>query len=119
MFLNREQELKTLGALFDLKKASLAVCKGRRRIGKSRLIEEFGKKATKFISIQGLAPRPGITKKHQLEAFGIQLSKDTALPQIFPETWSQAFSLLNSVIGKSKTVVLLDEISWMSSIVVL
>jgi uncharacterized protein len=115
MFLNREQELKTLGALFDLKKASLAVCKGRRRIGKSRLIEEFGKKATKFISIQGLAPRPGITKKHQLEAFGTQLSKDTALPLIFPETWSQAFSLLNSVIGKSKTVVLLDEISWMSS----
>ncbi len=114
MFLNREQELKTLEALFDLKKASLAVCKGRRRIGKSRLIEEFGKKATKFISIQGLAPRRGSTKKDQLGAFGAQLAKNTTLPPIVPESWSQAFSLLNSVIGKSKTVVLLDEISWMS-----
>ena len=99
MFLNRDQELKTLGALFDLKKASLAVCMGRRRIGKSRLIEEFGKKATKFISIQGLAPRPGITKKNHLAAFGTQLAKNTALPPIVPASWPQAFSLLNSVIG--------------------
>ncbi len=76
------------------------MCKGRRRIGKSRLIEEFGKKATKFVSIQGLAPRTGITKKDQLGAFGTQLAKNTALPPVVPENWSQAFSLLNSVIGK-------------------
>jgi AAA+ ATPase superfamily predicted ATPase len=114
VFLNRNQELKILESLFELKKASLAVCKGRRRIGKSRLIEEFGKKASKIISIQGLAPREGITKKDQLAAFGEQLSQTTSLPPLAPESWSQAFSLLNSVIGKSKTVVLLDEISWMS-----
>ena len=115
MFLNRERELVMFRALFDLKKASIAVCKGRRRIGKSRLIEEFGKGATRFIPIQGLAPRPGITKKDQLKAFGMQLAKATPLPTVVPEDWSQAFGFLNSVIGKSKTVVLLDEISWMSS----
>ena len=115
MFINRVQELKKLNSLLDLKKSSIAVCKGRRRIGKSRLIEEFGKKASIFISIQGLAPRKGITKNEQLAAFGEQLAKTTSLPYIIPESWSQAFSLLNSVIGKSKTIVLLDEISWMSA----
>jgi Predicted ATPase (AAA+ superfamily) len=45
MFINRENELKKLNSLFALKKASIVVCKGRRRIGKSRLIEEFGKSA--------------------------------------------------------------------------
>ncbi len=115
VFINRKQELKNLVSLFDLKKASLVVCKGRRRIGKSRLIEEFGKKASKVISIQGLAPRKGITRKDQLAAFGEQLAKNTSLPSIVPESWSQAFGLLNAGIGKSKTVVLLDEISWMSA----
>jgi len=115
MFLNRYDEINSLKSLLDLDKASIAVCKGRRRIGKSRLIEEFGKHGTNFIDIQGLAPRKGTKNKDQLAAFGSQLSKNTSLPALVPDSWTQAFSLLNSVIGKSKTVVLLDEISWMAS----
>jgi AAA+ ATPase superfamily predicted ATPase len=114
MFMNRFSEIKSLKSLFDLNKASIAVCKGRRRIGKSRLIEEFGGHVDTFINIQGLAPRKGITKKNQLAAFGEQLSKNTPLPTLTPVSWSQAFSLLNTVIGDSKTVVFLDEISWMA-----
>ncbi len=49
-----------------------------------------------------------------IRAFRVQLAKCTALPSVTPDGWQQAFSLLNSVIGKSKTIVLLDEISWMS-----
>ena len=114
MFLNRYDEIKSLKSLIDLDKASIAVCKGRRRIGKSRLIEEFSRHAAKFIDIQGLAPRKGTKKQDQLAAFGSQLSKNTSLPTLVPDSWAQAFSLLNSVIGRSKTVVLLDEISWMA-----
>ena len=114
MFLNRYSEINSLKSLLDLDKASITVCKGRRRIGKSRLIEEFGKHVANFIDIQGLAPRKGAQKKDQLVAFGTQLSKNTSLPDLVPDSWAQAFSFLNSVIGKSKTVVLLDEISWMA-----
>ena len=114
MFLNRYSEINSLKSLLDLDKASIAVCKGRRRIGKSRLIEEFGKHVANFIDIQGLAPRKGTKKKDQLAVFGTQLAKNTSLPDLVPDSWAQAFSLLNSVIGKSKTVVLLDEISWMA-----
>ncbi len=104
MFLNRYDEIKSLKSLLDLNKASIAVCKGRRRIGKSRLIEEFSRHAANFINIQGLAPRKGIKKQDQLATFGSQLSKNTSLPALVPDSWAQAFSLLNSVIGKSKTV---------------
>jgi hypothetical protein len=114
MFIGRENELRLLNGLFDLRKASIAVCAGRRRIGKSTLIQQFGKKAKTFLEFQGLPPREGITKKDQLNAFSEQLARQTSLPKLDLESWYQAFSLLNNVIKDEKTVILLDEISWMA-----
>lgn len=63
MFVGRENELQLLNGLFDLEKAAIAVCAGRRRIGKSTLFQQFGKNAKAFLEFQGLPPREGITKK--------------------------------------------------------
>ena len=43
IFLGRKQELARLLRLRRLKKAALVVIKGRRRVGKSTLVEEFAK----------------------------------------------------------------------------
>ena len=43
MFIGRKEELKTLKSLMDRRSAQFVTIKGRRRIGKSRLIEEFSK----------------------------------------------------------------------------
>jgi uncharacterized protein len=51
-FIGRKRELQLLEELFE-RIASLAVVKGRWRIGKTRLIEEFAKKH-KFIALSGL-----------------------------------------------------------------
>lgn len=115
MFIGRDRELKLLLDLFDLKKASLVVCKGRRRIGKSTLIQKFAEKNVTFFEFQGLPPREGITNADQLKAFSNQLAAQTSLPKLKLESWFQAFSLLNSVINGEKTVVFLDEISWMGA----
>ena len=115
MFIGRENELRLLKGLFDLKKGAIVVCAGRRRIGKSTLIQQFGKFAKTFLEFQGLPPREGITKKDQLKAFSEQLAKQTSLPKLSLESWYQAFSLLNTVIKNEKTVILLDEISWMAT----
>lgn len=40
-FIGREKELESLKGLILKKSASLVVIRGRRRIGKSRLAEEF------------------------------------------------------------------------------
>jgi AAA+ ATPase superfamily predicted ATPase len=40
-FVGRASELQKLKVLYDRKRPTLAVIKGRRRIGKSRLIAEF------------------------------------------------------------------------------
>jgi AAA+ ATPase superfamily predicted ATPase len=114
VFLDRERELLLLSNLLKKRSASLAICKGRRRIGKSTLIQRFGKQAKTFLEFQGLPPREGITNQDQLDAFAEQISAQTTLPGLSLSGWSQAFSLLATVIRNESTVVLLDEISWMS-----
>lgn len=113
MFVGREGQLDDLGRLMRKRTASLVTCRGRRRIGKSTLIREFGKRARRFLAFEGLPPRPRISNSEQLHAFSQQLSRQTRLPPIALQSWPQAFQLLGSIIQNEWTVVLLDEISWL------
>ena len=115
MFIGRENELELLQNLFHKRVSSMVVCRGRRRIGKSRLIQEFGKRATRYLEFQGLPPREGLSARDQLNGFARQLSQQTSLPVLHFDSWTQAFSILATQLGKEKTVLLLDEISWMAA----
>lgn len=114
LFVGRDSEIKELAGFLGAKKSSLIICRGRRRIGKSTLIQQLGAKANHFIEIQGLPPRENIALKDQLESFSQQFSKQTNFPALKLENWEQAFSLLNKAIRNTSTVVFLDEISWMA-----
>ena len=61
-FYGRIGELNSLIDLTNKKTASMVVITGRRRIGKSRLIEEFAKKVKKYhkVFISGLPPSKAI-----------------------------------------------------------
>ena len=56
MFVGRQHEMGLLREFRQRRTAGLVVCRGRRRIGKSTLIEEFGK-GKRFFEFYGLAPR--------------------------------------------------------------
>ena len=73
-FIGREVELEKLERLLRKKSASLVVIRGRRRIGKSRLAEEFGKNH-RFISLTGLPPRRDSTAHAQRDEFMRQLAR--------------------------------------------
>ena len=114
-FIGRKQQRLDFAELLTRKKASLVTCQGRRRIGKSRLIEHCAGSAEHYLSFSGLPPRDGITRENQLEAFADRLSKQTAAPRVVLDGWPTAFQLLASQLPvKGKVVVLLDEISWMA-----
>ena len=114
VFVGREAELKRLDELSKSDRACLAVIKGRRRIGKSRLAEEFGSGKI-FWSFNGLAPTKGVTAQDQRDAFAHQLMAlfGVSLP-IFTD-WSDIFAYLSKQLTKKTTVILFDEISWMGS----
>lgn len=115
MFIGREEELKLLDALWGRDSGVLVTCRGRRRIGKSTLIEEFAvRSAARFISIEGLAPHKRMTDAVQRKRFCEKVAEYAMRPTKESETWSLAFAQLDGLLsGGERTVVLLDEISWM------
>lgn len=116
MFYGREDILSDLNALWKKRAASLVTCRGRRRVGKSTLIEKFAERSgAKFIRIEGVRPRDKMTNADELAAFAEQLSAATGAEDSPPSNWLNAFLRLDGKIGDSeRTVVLLDEVSWMA-----
>lgn len=117
MFVGRKDQLAALSNLWNKRTASLVTCRGRRRIGKSTLIEEFARMtADHFINIVGMSPRKGMTDRRQRMNFCEELSDQTEGKVGSARNWTVAFKYLDERIPKEgRTVVLLDEISWMGS----
>jgi len=114
MFLGREKEL---GHLIHLKLdgySRFVAIKGRRRIGKSRLIEEFSKSFPKKFLFSGLVPTSGVTSQAQREEF-IQQMVRQGLPNIKGNDWSEIFFALSKEVKKGSVLIALDEIAWMGS----
>lgn len=111
-FIGRQNELKKLQDLFLIEKAKLVVIKGRRRVGKSRLIEEFAKNK-RFLSFSGLAPVPGLKAQDQRDEFASQLCAHFGIPNLNFKNWTNGFNLLSKQLGSEPTIILFDEISWM------
>lgn len=115
-FIGRERELDRLNGLLKRNLASFVVIKGRRRIGKSRLIEQFAKKApekVKFISFSGLAPSKNITAQVQRDEFARQLARAFQIPTPYSSDWGDLFWHLAYQTQQGRFIILIDEISWM------
>lgn len=113
-FVGRDNELRRLNDLSKSGRACLVVIKGRRRIGKSRLAEEFGKDKI-FLPFSGLAPVKGVTAQDQRDAFARQIATLFHLPPFTVADWSDAFAHLSRHLTRKPTLILFDEISWMGS----
>ncbi len=113
-FIGRKREMESLNLLLKKKSASLAVIRGRRRVGKSRLIQEFVKDKKSWI-FAGLPPIPGITKQRQIDAFSSQVSQNLKIPSMQAKDWNEYFAFLGNQAQGQKIVIIFDEISWMGS----
>ncbi len=113
-FIGRKNELSKLTNTFKKNSASLIVLKGRRRIGKSRLAEEFAKNH-KFYPFTGLPPTQETTAQSQRDAFLKQIQKNfTTFPKNNNDWWDLLWFVAENT-KNERVVILLDEISWMGS----
>lgn len=114
-FFGRRDEIDDFRPLFKKSTASLVTCQGRRRVGKSRFIEKCAEEADHFLRFSGLAPRPNLGKREQLDNFAEQLASQTPAPKVKLDGWAAAFQLLATQLpAQGSVVVLFDEISWMA-----
>jgi len=117
MFIGREDELAGLQELWKRPGARLVTCRGRRRIGKSTLFGEFARRCgATLIKLEGIAPQPQMRNADQIKFFVEQLALQTDAVEAVPDSWLKAFKMLAAAVpARRRTIVLLDEISWMGA----
>lgn len=115
-FIGRKKELENLKLLHSKQIPSLVVVKGRRRVGKSRLIQEFSSKNPhyKLWDFAGLAPNEGMSAQSQRDHFARQFALLLKIPPLTFQDWSDAFEHLSLHVNPGD-IIFFDEISWMST----
>ncbi|NGX51805.1 MAG: hypothetical protein KR126chlam5_00092 [Candidatus Anoxychlamydiales bacterium] len=113
-FIGRKRELESLHSVLKKQSSSLIVIRGRRRIGKSRLIAEFGLRM-RTVFFAGLPPSPETTDKSQREEFARQMQRELQIPLPRSDDWGDLFWILENSVKKDRVIIVFDEISWIGS----
>jgi uncharacterized protein len=116
MFIGRDDELSILSELYQKKRANLVVIYGRRRVGKSTLIEQFMKNRP-GLQFEGLEK---VKKAEQIKQFTHDLSlqlNDPVLASANFSEWLSVFDYLTRYFKqqKKKTILFLDEFQWLAN----
>ncbi|MGD9153068.1 MAG: ATP-binding protein [Gammaproteobacteria bacterium] len=114
-FIGRKNEIKRLVDLLQLDIAVFIVLKGRRRIGKSRLLEEYSNNFAKIFVFSGLPPEKNTTNETQLKEFLKQLTRQLPSKNFTMGDWGDLFWQLSKYTKEGKVLIVLDEINWMGS----
>ncbi len=105
MFINRLNELESLNLEYQKKRSSFSVIYGRRRVGKTALIEEFIKNKP---HIYFYATEVNINL--QLEFFSKEITRFFSLPKEFKfESFDSAFEYISKQNLDRKMVIVIDE----------
>lgn len=111
--IGREKEIRRLNRALEEREAQLIIVYGRRRVGKTFLINEYfgGDFSFKFTGAFGES------KKVQLKNFVLELNRQAMTKYDVPQDWSDAFALLRDYLEskdkEKKQVVFFDEMPWM------
>lgn len=119
--IGRKKEIAELNSLYNSKKAEFVAIYGRRRIGKTYLVDETFKGRITFRHA-GLSPVDADRKgqlKAQLEHFYYSLLLQGMAKTKKPESWIEAFYLLECFLEEkddgNRQLVFLDELPWLDT----
>lgn len=105
MFVGREKELKQLNSAFSSQNKELGVIYGRRRIGKTKLIDQFVKDKPHLFYQAKEDSSYG-----NLRSFSYELNKLMSLPLDFVySSWQAALDALSNYFNGSRFILCIDE----------
>lgn len=103
MLIDREEEMKVLNELYNSGKAELIVIYGRRRVGKTRLLQEFVRDKNHIYLIADIS-------ENILDTFSRIVSKKYRFAKF--DSWDEFFEFLLSI-SEDRIVVVLDEFQYL------
>lgn len=113
--IGREKEIHLLQRSYESTESQLVILYGRRRVGKSFLVNQFFDDTFDF----KLVGDYNLTKESQLLNFHNELKRKTDIAFSVPKNWSEAFwqlrDYLSSFKDQKKRVVFLDEMPWLDN----
>lgn len=117
LFVGRESEFEELSRLYKTSDSKLIVLYGRRRVGKSTLVEKFihNKNYLRFEGLENLRTAGQINQF--IEDLGTQLN-DPILKQTKLNSWLPLFDYLTRIFAenkKNKYILFLDEFQWLAA----
>ncbi|HIP51396.1 MAG TPA: ATP-binding protein [Campylobacterales bacterium] len=119
-FVGREEELRILENAYKSKKSSFLAVYGRRRIGKTELINHFLTQKDSFLfSVTGAYEA---TLEAHLSNFSDKLSSAFSSPSSSIKSWDEAFRALRDEISKmniekgTKVSIFIDELPWLAQV---
>lgn len=118
--IGRKQEIKELNRLYNGSRAELVAVYGRRRVGKTFLIDETFKGRISFRSagLSPASPKKGLLRA-QLKNFYNSLLQFGMKRSRIPDTWMDAFFMLEQFLEEiddgKRQVVFLDELPWLDT----
>ena len=128
MLIGRENEIKKLNELYDSGEAELVAIYGRRRVGKTYLVDETfeGRFSFRHAGLSPIDTRYSSSAKRksrmkdQLAHFFRSLTLAGIEKGKAPETWLDAFYMLEDLLtqkddGKDRLLLFFDEIQWLDT----
>lgn len=122
--IGREAEIKELKRCYHSNSSQFVAIYGRRRVGKTFLVDEVFKNLITFRHA-GLSPIEQDSKKNalakQLTHFHYSLMTQGMEEKKCPKSWMEAFFMLEKFLqskddGKKRQVVFIDELPWMATV---
>lgn len=110
-FVDRELETKTLEREYAKKGASLVIVYGRRRVGKTTLLNEFAKDK-RTIYYLATQESEGINRNLFREK-AAEFAQNEVLMNAVVDRWDTIFKAIVTADGKEKIVVILDEFQYL------
>ena len=118
--IGRETERRKLASYMRSGRAEFVVVYGRRRVGKTFLVDEFFERRYAFQAT-------GLTEggmRQQLEAFHVKLIEYGSAEDAVPKSWLEAFLRLKDILSRQEVtrhpstgrrVVFIDELPWLDT----
>ena len=112
MFIGREQELKRLNRMYESEKLEVAVIYGRRRVGKTTLINEFCKdKKTVFFAAQENSIEQNLLELSNSIA---QVDKQGSVANVMYRSFADALLRLEELAKEERLVFVIDEYPYLA-----
>ncbi len=116
MFVGRQRELSALSEAISKPgtRAKVIVLTGRRRVGKSTLIEQFSssQKKLSFYKVTGKAPQKENRKIDELKHLSYQIMSTFEVPRPVLHEWEDGLYAIASYVKGGNCILMIDEVNW-------